>query len=602
MRGGVVLVSAFLVGGCGPCGPPSPRPDGGSGSSGSVSVEGAILAGAARRSVAPRGFEIPNPRYLTAEDCDPVQLTESWPRCGTFPTVLDDCGRDGICPGDARHLAPDVDGTERDGKHDFFLDCGTDRLCPGNTPELDDPTTPADEATNGMDDDGDGATDDGTYPGPDSDGTEGDEAFQAAWIAGYGNNRPALGIHDDIDVRCLALRVEGTTAVVCSLDVVGLFHNEVERARALLPVKRPDLHVDYLAVAGSHTHESVDTIGQWGRADPVPSTPGRLPGHNAFVVAQIVDAAAAAVDALAPAELHLFHTTTGREGFLHDGRVPFIFDDSVNVVEARARDGTTIFTVVNWGNHPEVLGDRNNLLSSDFVSPLRDAVEGGLPATTLRPAFPGRGGMTIFLNGTVGGLMAPLHVDFVARDGTPRPDSSRTHARTRDYGELLADKVLEVMQGQPLQTVTRAALAIRSEELFIPVDNPIFTSAFRLGIFDREAFDEATGQVVDSSQLGLGGITASIRTEVFFLALGPWRMAGVPGEMFPESAVGVDPRAAWACNPSPTTTAPRRTAAPPASPPSPVRRRHRRADTRIVIVRRVGCVARRGWRMRRQPR
>ncbi|HLW79622.1 MAG TPA: hypothetical protein VKU44_08495, partial [Terriglobia bacterium] len=38
------------------------------------------------------------------------------------------------------------------------------------------------------------------------------------YMAGFGNNRVATGVHDDLYVRCLALGAGHTTLVMCGVD------------------------------------------------------------------------------------------------------------------------------------------------------------------------------------------------------------------------------------------------------------------------------------------------------------------------------------------------------------------------------------------------
>lgn len=499
-----------------------------------------LRVGAARRSIVPRAFEVANPTYLNRTDCDPVQVALlGINRCGYLPTVLLDCGTDGLCPADPGYPGADADGSQGDGTEDFFFDCGGDRICPGNVPEVDDPSTPGvDETADGVDNDGDGAVDDGEYPGPDADGTEGDGLFQAAWLAGFGNNRPAVGVLGPLDVRCMALSTGQTSAVLCVLDAVGLFHDDVDAARALLAARHPEANVDYLVVASTHTHEATDLLGQWGRADPAPVVSGLLAGHNDFVVDQVVAAAAEAAATAVPARLSMWQTSSLDAGLLHDGRVPHVYNHQLTVLEAVAQqDGATVATVVHWSNHPEILGDLSNLLSADFPGPLRTAMEQGLPATGVRPARPGRGGLAICWSGTVGGLMAPLHVDFTNRAGVRVPEQPTTVERMEAYADVVADLALSAMDGPALQVVTQGALTLRAANVRIPVENLLLLTGFQAGLFKRGAWDPVTGSAIPSGAF-TGLDTVLVDTEVFLLGLGGLQLAGIPGEMFPEAFLG----------------------------------------------------------------
>jgi hypothetical protein len=552
----LVLVLLWL-GGCTACNPttepPKPRENQPNvkwcpGSPGCLAEgETQLLAGAGRKSITLTGFEIANPAYLTSTgDCDPIYLQRfGVNRCGELPDDRPrNCGTDGICPGAMDYPGPDGDGTENDqgsfrDTQDWFFDCGLDRICPpmiGGRVRTVPQNTPEPEAvrSNGVDDDGDGAIDEGEYPGPDE--GEMDSNFQAAWIAGFGNNRPALGVLDDQQANCLALRTNQTTVVHCTIDVVGFFYEEIVRAREKLAQNHPNVDVDYLAVSSTHTHETVDTMGQWGRADPVPILPGRFPGYNAFIVDQIVLAAVEAVNSLQPARLVMTTAHTGVDGYLRDSRDPQILDDAMTLVEAQSVPARqTIFTAIHWSNHPEVLSDEINFLSSDYAATLRTRVEQGFPDLGLQ----GRGGIAIYINGTVGGLMTPLGIPVTGRDGTVWPSGNSRIGRVVAYGENLAIQALQALSTEANLTVAeRGEIKVKAERYFIPVKNNIFVFAFATGLFDRSVFDEPTGLPIDTTVTSLLETEGSAATESYTIDVAGWSLLGVPGELFPEVATG----------------------------------------------------------------
>ena len=60
---------------------------------------------------------------------------------------------------------------------------------------------------------------------------DGDGEWDAVWIAGFGTSRPARGIATDLEARALVLEWKSTTVAVVSLDLVGYFHSDIEKAR-----------------------------------------------------------------------------------------------------------------------------------------------------------------------------------------------------------------------------------------------------------------------------------------------------------------------------------------------------------------------------------
>src|SRR5574337_642367 len=84
------------------------------------------------------------------------------------------------------------------------------------------------------------------------------------YMAGFGFNRLATGVHDDLYARCLAIGAGGKTLVVCAADLIGLFHPEALRVHAKVEAQLPG--VTQVIVASTHDHEGPDTLGLWGPA------------------------------------------------------------------------------------------------------------------------------------------------------------------------------------------------------------------------------------------------------------------------------------------------------------------------------------------------
>src|SRR5579863_4080284 len=53
------------------------------------------------------------------------------------------------------------------------------------------------------------------------------------YMADFGNNRVATGVHDDLYVRCLALAAGDQTIEMCSVDLIGLFYDDVLKVREI---------------------------------------------------------------------------------------------------------------------------------------------------------------------------------------------------------------------------------------------------------------------------------------------------------------------------------------------------------------------------------
>src|SRR5262245_14367482 len=163
------------------------------------------------------------------------------------------------------------------------------------------------------------------------------------YLAGFGHNRKATGVHDPLKARAVVLRHAGRKVAFVSLDVVGLFDAPVARIRRQLP------GFTYVLVTSTHNHEGPDTLGIWG---PHPFASGidadylkRLEGQAAKAVRD-ADAAARPVTARIG--------TAQAPELLHDGREPYVKHDEL--VALRFDDpqtGKKAGLVVQWNCHPE---------------------------------------------------------------------------------------------------------------------------------------------------------------------------------------------------------------------------------------------------------
>src|ERR1700691_6662134 len=100
-------------------------------------------------------------------------------------------------------------------------------------------------------------------------------------MAGFGHTRAAVSVHDDLYARCLAFSAGSKPLVVCEVDLIGFFLDDVERIRA--KVSGADV-----VVASTHVHEGPDTMGLWGSGA---AHSGINEDYNSFVVDRVAEAA-----------------------------------------------------------------------------------------------------------------------------------------------------------------------------------------------------------------------------------------------------------------------------------------------------------------------
>ena len=328
-------------------------------------------------------------------------------------------------------------------------------------------------------------------------------------MAGFGQGRRALTVHDDLFARCLALATGERAVVVCGVDSIGLFLDDVEKIRAAVRAKagRP---VDVI-VASNHGHEGPDTMGLWG---PKIGVSGLVEAYNQFVIDQTADAALAALKAMKGARLHLGKSSTPElKAMIRDNRPPILNDAELVVMRLTTRRRKPIATLVNWANHPEALGSKNTAISADFLGEFYKTVE------TLG------GGVPVFVNGAVGGMQSPLGVQLRdPRTAELAPKDSFRFAET--IGHTLADLAWEAVRNAPQVKVNRIHYA--EKRVKIPVANANFQLAAKANLYKgRKPFsaDGTTETVVGYLRLARG---KDAKLEA----------ASVPGELYPELSVG----------------------------------------------------------------
>ncbi|MFL5242488.1 MAG: hypothetical protein ACJ8FY_10305 [Gemmataceae bacterium] len=329
------------------------------------------------------------------------------------------------------------------------------------------------------------------------------------YMAGFGHNRLAKGVHDPLLARAIVFKEGDKKIALASVDLVGFFHTNVEKVRKDLD------GFAYVLVSSTHSHEGPDTLGLWGKT---PLTSGVDPDYIKHVEKQIVAAIKEADKAAQPVSCRI--GTAKAPELLHDGREPYIKHDEIVALEFRdAENKRTTGVLVQWNCHPETLSDKNVELSADFV---------GASVKHLHQKYKCP---VIYLTGTVGGLMTSLHVEVKDDKGKVLADG--TFEKTELYGKKvgeLADKALA--DAKPIRLTP---LAAASKKVYVPLDNKIYQLMRQMGVLERKAFlwkgDPYQAEAADpkdaKSALCMG-------TEVAWLHLGELDVACIPGEIYPE--------------------------------------------------------------------
>lgn len=334
------------------------------------------------------------------------------------------------------------------------------------------------------------------------------------WIAGYGHNRKATGVHDKLWARAVVIKAGDRKVALVSVDLVGFMYPNTRNVRAKLD------GYAYVLVSATHNHEGPDTIGLWG---PTERVSGVDPDYLALAESRIVEAVRAAEAGLRPAKAE--YGTAEDESLLHDSRQPIVKDGVLRALRfASPDDGKTLGVLVQWNCHPENLGSKNTLITADFPYYTVEALEKAYDAPVA------------YFTGAVGGLMS------APEDRHPKPGGGfyeeGDYEFARVYGEAVADLARTALKDP--EPIRLGPIAVAAKPVALPLHNPLYRLARTIGVLEREAFgwtgsSEDVGPKVES-KIATGPI--ALETEVGYVRLGKLHLAAIPGELYPELVYG----------------------------------------------------------------
>ncbi len=306
------------------------------------------------------------------------------------------------------------------------------------------------------------------------------------YLAGFGQNRLAESVHDDLYVRALALQHGDTCLVVAALDLIGLGRQHCLEMAQRISEHRPGTST---WLASTHTHHGPDTIGFWG---PDLTTPGVDPVYLAGLKEQVVRTVLAAAGRLAPALLR--RASVQVAGLAKNARDPEVLDEELTCLQfvspAGESAGVPLATWLIYPCHPEVLWEMNPHITSDYVGALRREVE----ALTGAPC--------LAMVGAIGGMMTP-------------DVEEHSFAEAEQMGQTLAQAGVGALATRPAKPVGR--LTHQCREFTVPLTNPLFHMAIEAGLL--------------ADLLGPDRIVTS---EANLLRLDSTWVLGVPGELLPK--------------------------------------------------------------------
>ncbi len=340
----------------------------------------------------------------------------------------------------------------------------------------------------------------------------GNGRFDPIWLAGFHNDRAAAGVHDDIWARAMVLDDGRVRLALVALDAIGFMHDDVVDVRELVP---EEWGIDQVVIHAIHDHEVPDLIGIWGR-DPFHS--GVDSRYRRFVHEAVVKAIGQAVDGLRPTVVTRWQIDEIPEGLAVDTRPPYVYDLGVRVLRfVDAETGDPQGSLLAWANHPEALGSDNLLITADFVGYFRDYVERGV-VWNGEQMYKGLGGIAVYVNGALGGLLTPLHTETVH----PFTGEKLTETSFEKADAIGLSLAIQVLANQDKAVRVEApVLSVAARTFKVALSNPYFQLGGALGVLER----------------GWAG-WKKLRTEVDLIRLGEVAILCIPGEIYPEIVVG----------------------------------------------------------------
>lgn len=303
------------------------------------------------------------------------------------------------------------------------------------------------------------------------------------FLAGFGRNRRATAVHDDLTIRALALQSGRTAVVLAALDLIGFFRWHAQDVRKMLRKTCPDFD---LILASTHTHHGPDTMGLYG---PSAFTPGLDPEYLAWLKATIARTLVQAVDHLQPVSLKTCCLSV--PGVAMNARDPEIVDEELTCIQfLDLEEDKILATVMNFPCHPEVLFDENTIITADYPHFLRKTVE----AET--------NGFCLFFSGALGGMMTPDVEDH-------------SFEEAEAMGQRLAAEGLACLQ--QAAPINNPMLEHKRQEFSTPLFSPLLRLAMITGVIK-------------------GGPTWKRQkiTETNLIRIGPAWFVSVPGELLPK--------------------------------------------------------------------
>lgn len=307
---------------------------------------------------------------------------------------------------------------------------------------------------------------------------------------GVGIPKPATIKKGELSVRAMVLEKGTERIAIVNIDNLGWPAALADRSKALIKGIAPEK----ILIGATHTHSAPDAYA-------FPDETGKHGADLSYLswcVVQLADAVNEAIANLEPAELKIA-VGEAKGKIAYNYYAPELYDPRCGVIQAIGTEGKNrdkpIVTLVNYAIHPEVIGNKQGILSPDLIGPLYDRIESSSQ------------GMAIFMNGAQGGMVTADNRLEPGKEANDWEECIR-------IGNLLADEAIRLIADAQIQKDPQ--LYGTSKRISFPVES------------------ELMRYIMNNSPLGLG--TASdgkIATTINLLNIGTAQILTIPGEALP---------------------------------------------------------------------
>ena len=347
----------------------------------------------------------------------------------------------------------------------------------------------------------------------------GNNQFDAVWMAGFQNKRAAQRVKDDLMVVTAVIDDGHTRIGIISADTIGLMRKFVLSVREDVPA---EWVLDYIMVHATHNHEGPDTQGLWG---PGFLKSGVDEAYMERLKRDFISTLKMAIANLEPAEMSLALIPTNPLTPIKDKRKPIVIDDDIRAILFNRPDGSIIGSLINFGIHVELAWDKNLELTADVAGYLRRGISKGIYYND-QLVTAGLGGTTLWLTGNIGGLMTSGPTDPIYDPVLKKMLTKPSHEKARAYGYSLASSVIETFHAGDFKQSPKPSITVHSAEIELAIENFMLSLGTLLGVIDTDPKFSLTPPFM------------RYLSEVAFIQLGDASITGVPGELYPEIAVG----------------------------------------------------------------